>query len=205
MALVQKHGTTPVSSCLPLLVQMPVFFSLFSVLNDRRRARRWKDLGGVGLLKARADAGVLQREAVRRRVAARESRAPSRLQARRALPPIVILVIARRADDRVAVLHAAADHLEEPVAGGQDRPGVPDAEHHALRPAAGASSSPVSSSRSASSSTGSSATCGRWASSSSSSARCRRPGLRPPSCARSAWPAAARPRFVRQGRPDGQV
>ncbi len=33
MALYKKHGTTPVSSCLPLLVQMPIFFALFSVLN----------------------------------------------------------------------------------------------------------------------------------------------------------------------------
>jgi YidC/Oxa1 family membrane protein insertase len=32
MALYKKHGTTPVSSCLPLLVQMPVFFSLYKVL-----------------------------------------------------------------------------------------------------------------------------------------------------------------------------
>ena len=34
MALYKKHGTTPMSSCLPLLVQMPIFFALFSVLND---------------------------------------------------------------------------------------------------------------------------------------------------------------------------
>ena len=38
MALYKKHGTTPVSSCLPLLVQMPIFFALFSVLNDVRRS-----------------------------------------------------------------------------------------------------------------------------------------------------------------------
>ena len=40
MALYKKHGTTPVSSCLPLLVQMPIFFALFSVLNDVTQARR---------------------------------------------------------------------------------------------------------------------------------------------------------------------
>ncbi len=33
MALYKKHGTTPMSSCLPLLVQMPIFFSLYSVLS----------------------------------------------------------------------------------------------------------------------------------------------------------------------------
>ena len=33
MALFQAHGTNPLSSCLPILLQMPVFFALFSVLN----------------------------------------------------------------------------------------------------------------------------------------------------------------------------
>ncbi len=51
MALYKKHGTTPVSSCLPLLVQMPVFFALFSVLNDVTRHAQ-DGIGGVGLLNA---------------------------------------------------------------------------------------------------------------------------------------------------------
>ena len=51
MALYKKHGTTPVSSCLPLLVQMPVFFALFSVLNDVPRHAQ-AGIGGVGLLNA---------------------------------------------------------------------------------------------------------------------------------------------------------
>ena len=29
MELYKKHGTSPVSGCLPLLVQMPIFFALF--------------------------------------------------------------------------------------------------------------------------------------------------------------------------------
>jgi YidC/Oxa1 family membrane protein insertase len=45
MALYQKAGTNPLSSCLPLLIQMPIFFSLFSVLNEARY-----DRAGVGLL-----------------------------------------------------------------------------------------------------------------------------------------------------------
>ncbi|KZE39176.1 membrane protein insertase YidC [Microbacterium sp. T32] len=49
MALYKKHGTTPVSSCLPLLVQMPIFFALFSVLNDVAK-HATSGLGGVGLL-----------------------------------------------------------------------------------------------------------------------------------------------------------
>ena len=32
MALYRKHGTNPMSSCLPILVQMPIFFALFRVL-----------------------------------------------------------------------------------------------------------------------------------------------------------------------------
>ncbi len=51
MALYKKHGTSPVSSCLPLLVQMPIFFALFSVLNDVTRHAQ-AGIGGVGLLNA---------------------------------------------------------------------------------------------------------------------------------------------------------
>ncbi|MFG6444620.1 membrane protein insertase YidC [Microbacterium sp. P06] len=50
MALYKKHGTTPVSSCLPLLVQMPVFFALFSVLNDVQKIAANPNFSGVGLL-----------------------------------------------------------------------------------------------------------------------------------------------------------
>ncbi|MGI6878558.1 membrane protein insertase YidC [Microbacterium sp. gxy059] len=45
MALYKKHGTTPVSGCLPMLVQMPIFFSLYWTLAD---IRTWAaaDIGG---------------------------------------------------------------------------------------------------------------------------------------------------------------
>lgn len=33
MALYKEHGTNPFSACLPMLIQMPFFFSLFTVLN----------------------------------------------------------------------------------------------------------------------------------------------------------------------------
>ena len=49
MALNKKHGTSPVSGCLPLLVQMPVFFSLYSVLSDVAKHAK-AGIGGVGLL-----------------------------------------------------------------------------------------------------------------------------------------------------------
>lgn len=34
MAMYKKHGTNPLASCLPMLVQMPIFFSLFYVLRN---------------------------------------------------------------------------------------------------------------------------------------------------------------------------
>ena len=51
MALYKKHGTTPVSSCLPLLIQMPFFLALFWTLNDVTRHAQ-AGTGGVGLLNA---------------------------------------------------------------------------------------------------------------------------------------------------------
>ncbi|MFC5337335.1 membrane protein insertase YidC [Leucobacter denitrificans] len=45
MALYKKHGTNPFASCLPILIQMPVFFSLFYVL---RHASENKP--GIGLM-----------------------------------------------------------------------------------------------------------------------------------------------------------
>ena len=47
MELYRKTGTNPFSSCLPLLLQMPIFFGLFSVLNDAQHNK-----SGVGLLNA---------------------------------------------------------------------------------------------------------------------------------------------------------
>jgi YidC/Oxa1 family membrane protein insertase len=46
MELYKKTGTNPLSSCLPLLLQMPIFFALFSVLNDASV----HDKPGVGAL-----------------------------------------------------------------------------------------------------------------------------------------------------------
>ncbi|MEP6841876.1 MAG: membrane protein insertase YidC [Pseudolysinimonas sp.] len=45
MELYRKAGTNPLSSCLPLLIQMPIFFSLFSVLTEAREGKE-----GVGFL-----------------------------------------------------------------------------------------------------------------------------------------------------------
>ncbi|MFP7761813.1 membrane protein insertase YidC [Marisediminicola sp. LYQ134] len=47
MALYKRTGTNPLASCLPLLLQMPIFFGLFSVLQNAQR-----ELVGVGLLNA---------------------------------------------------------------------------------------------------------------------------------------------------------
>ncbi|GAA1694197.1 membrane protein insertase YidC [Microcella alkalica] len=45
MALYKRTGTNPLSSCLPLLLQMPIFLSLFYVLSDAYAGKP-----GVGLL-----------------------------------------------------------------------------------------------------------------------------------------------------------
>jgi len=45
MALYKKHGSSPFSSCLPLLAQMPVFFSLFTTLQEAQSKKP-----GVGFL-----------------------------------------------------------------------------------------------------------------------------------------------------------
>jgi YidC/Oxa1 family membrane protein insertase len=45
MALYKNTGTNPLASCLPLLIQMPIFFSLFSVLQEANKGQQ-----GVGLL-----------------------------------------------------------------------------------------------------------------------------------------------------------
>jgi len=48
MALYQKTGTNPLASCLPLLLQMPIFFGLFSVLSNAQNYTVHPK--GVGLL-----------------------------------------------------------------------------------------------------------------------------------------------------------
>ncbi|MDJ1114068.1 membrane protein insertase YidC [Microbacterium sp. LX3-4] len=49
MAMYKKHGTTPFSSCMPLLVQMPILLGMFYVLSDVKKHAEW-GVGGVGLL-----------------------------------------------------------------------------------------------------------------------------------------------------------
>jgi len=54
MEMYKKTGTNPLSSCLPLLIQMPIFFSLFSVLshaqNHANNVKNGIETAGVGLL-----------------------------------------------------------------------------------------------------------------------------------------------------------
>jgi YidC/Oxa1 family membrane protein insertase len=54
MELYKKTGTNPLSSCLPLLLQMPIFFSLFSVLSNAQHVNaNGTRVPGVGLLNPR--------------------------------------------------------------------------------------------------------------------------------------------------------
>jgi YidC/Oxa1 family membrane protein insertase len=50
MELYKKAGTNPFASCLPLLIQMPIFFSLFQVLNESKPQADGSYKAGVGLL-----------------------------------------------------------------------------------------------------------------------------------------------------------
>lgn len=45
MEMYKKTGTNPLASCLPLLIQMPIFFSLFSVLQEANKGQT-----GIGFL-----------------------------------------------------------------------------------------------------------------------------------------------------------
>ncbi len=45
MALYSEHKTNPFASCLPLLLQMPIFFSLFRVLNYRLKPATGEAIG----------------------------------------------------------------------------------------------------------------------------------------------------------------
>lgn len=49
MDLYKRTGTSPFSSCLPLVAQMPIFFSLFQVLDN---AQKHPEAAGIGLLSA---------------------------------------------------------------------------------------------------------------------------------------------------------
>lgn len=49
MELYSKHKTNPFASCLPILVQAPIFFALFRVLNNRLNPPEGTD-AGIGLL-----------------------------------------------------------------------------------------------------------------------------------------------------------
>jgi YidC/Oxa1 family membrane protein insertase len=60
MELYKRTGTNPLSSCLPLLLQMPVSFSLFHVLNDAQGGHDSVGLlSGANLLKSFQDATLL--------------------------------------------------------------------------------------------------------------------------------------------------
>ncbi|MHA7306563.1 membrane protein insertase YidC [Arthrobacter sp. TMN-49] len=48
MALYKEHGTNPFSACLPMLIQMPFFFSLFQVLSGVAKAN--SDSQGIGAM-----------------------------------------------------------------------------------------------------------------------------------------------------------
>ena len=49
MELYRSSGTSPLSSCFPLLAQMPIFFSLFQVLNNAARSTTAHGVGALNV------------------------------------------------------------------------------------------------------------------------------------------------------------
>ena len=99
MAMYKKTGTNPLSSCLPLLLQMPIFFGLFSVLQNAQHEGVGVGLLTTGLSKSFGESVFLG--------------APLKLAISTA----------------VTVHHSTADHVEEPVAGNQSEPDVQAAKN----------------------------------------------------------------------------
>ena len=155
MKLYKDSGTNPFASCLPILLQMPIFFALFRLIDEAA--------DGVGhgfLSEAQAEDfgqakifGVLPIAA-----SFTDSRGHALGPDRGRLPGA--------GDDRDDVPDPAAADGQEHADGRADRSLRPAAEDAALRAARWSSRSVASRSRSACSSTGPPPTCGRWASSS---------------------------------------
>jgi len=58
MELYRKAGTNPMSSCLPLLIQMPIFFGLFSVLQESQKGHAGVGPMNLDLAKSFANANL---------------------------------------------------------------------------------------------------------------------------------------------------
>jgi len=58
MELYRKAGTNPMSSCLPLLIQMPIFFGLFSVLSEAQKGNAGVGPMSLALAKSFANASL---------------------------------------------------------------------------------------------------------------------------------------------------
>ena len=125
MELYKKTGTNPLSSCLPLLLQMPIFFGLFSVLNDAQH-----DKAGVGALNQ--DLANSFANSVFLGAPLNSTFIEAWNNGGQPWQTMVVASIMIVADDRVAVHHAAADRLEEHVARDQGEPHVPPAAHPPL-------------------------------------------------------------------------
>ena len=155
MKLYKDSGTNPFASCLPILLQMPIFLALFRLLDQAAHDKGHgflttelaKDFGNAELFGVHPDLGDLP-----------QGRRPGRRPDLRGAPG--------RGDDGDDVPHPAPADEQEHARRRADRPLRPAAEDAALRAPRSSSRSAASPSRSGSSSTGPPRTCGPWASSS---------------------------------------
>jgi YidC/Oxa1 family membrane protein insertase len=165
MALYKKHGTTPVSSCLPLLVQMPILLGMFYTLSDVKKHAEW-GVGGVGLLSKDLtwqfyEAKLFGVAPLHTSLIEAVNQKPDGWEATVAI--LVVLVILMIASQFITQLQIISKNLSP-----RPRPARPTrCSASCSTSCRSPSSSRASSSRSASCSTGSPPTSGRWCSSSS--------------------------------------
>ncbi len=161
MDLYKKHGSSPLSGCWPLLVQMPIFFSMYYTLSDVK-LHAAKDRGGVGLLNAELtqqfnDAKLFEIAPFHQTLG--DAWAAGSTATIIILAVLVVLMIASQFYTQLQIISKNLSPRPRPA-----RPTRCSAS--CCGSSRSASSSRASSSRSAWCSTGSSATCGPWRSSS---------------------------------------
>ena len=155
MKLYKDSGTNPFSSCLPILLQMPIFFALFRLLDNASHgtpkgvltAEQAEQFGAAKLFGVVPALRHLPERQRRRR--GDDHRGP-----------------ARDRDDGDHVPHPAPADEQEHAGGRADRARTPSSRSCCSTCCPWSSPSAASRSRSASSSTGPPRTCGPWASSS---------------------------------------
>ena len=60
MKLYKEHGVNPVGGCLPMMIQIPIFFGLFSMLRSGGRAAERAASSGCTIFPSRTRSRILR-------------------------------------------------------------------------------------------------------------------------------------------------